>query len=175
MRHDVLEAYVEGGVGVGGEDGALLADDIFRLAVLVDYVISDLHPSQPRVSWCSMSCNSYIMYKKLVGGMQHTRMLTIMPSPLLPPTVAVTTTKVSLATKFRMHRSTFLSLGPRAVRSNFKALTDAIRSTRPQMYCSNARGKAIVLYLLWAEEYYPLVLSKKRKGDYLLLHVHVCT
>ena len=48
-------------------------------------------------------------------------MLTTCPSPLLPLIVAVTTTNVSLFTKFRMHRS-FLVLWPEcATRSNLRA------------------------------------------------------
>jgi hypothetical protein len=48
-------------------------------------------------------------------------MFTICPSPLLPSSVAVTTTSVSLFTKFRMHRS-FLLCGGLAMRSNFNAV-----------------------------------------------------
>lgn len=94
-----------------------------------------------------------------------------MPSPLLPPTVAVTTTNVSFATKFRMHRSVFLSLGPRAVRSNFRALTEAIKSTKPQMYCSSARGSAIVSVLgvsSWSEQFSVLCVLVRLPVNWIL-------
>lgn len=50
-----------------------------------------------------------------------TCILTTCPSPLLPLIIAVTTTSVSLFTKFRIHRS-FLELWPEcATRSNLRA------------------------------------------------------
>ncbi len=49
-------------------------------------------------------------------------MLTCCPSPFEPPTVTVTTTSVSLATKFRIHRSDFLCWPDGcAVKSNLSA------------------------------------------------------
>lgn len=49
---------------------------------------------------------------------ERTCISTFCPSPLFPPTVAVTTTRVSLLTKFRMHRSCGLDS---ATRSNLRA------------------------------------------------------
>jgi hypothetical protein len=73
-------------------------------------------------------------------------MFTRMPSPLVPLTIAVTTTSVSLATKFRMHRSFLLSCDcDVAGRSNFNALAQEMKRTRLQMYCSNDRGSAMVV------------------------------
>lgn len=73
-------------------------------------------------------------------------MFTRMPSPLVPLTIAVTTTRVSLATKFRMHRSFLLSCDcDVACRSNFNALAQAMKRTRLQMYCSSDRGSAMVV------------------------------
>jgi len=51
----------------------------------------------------------------------RTCIFTICPSPLLPPTIAVTSTRVSLATKFRMHLSYFELCPVCACRSNFRA------------------------------------------------------
>src|ERR1700753_4104769 len=48
-------------------------------------------------------------------------MLTIIPSPRLPLTIAVTTTSVSLVTKFRMHRSFFALCPGCATSSNLRA------------------------------------------------------
>lgn len=48
-------------------------------------------------------------------------MLTICPSPFCPLTIAVTSTRVSLATKFRMHRSYLLEWPVCACRSNLRA------------------------------------------------------
>lgn len=84
-----------------------------------------------------------------------TCMFTRMPSPLVPLTIAVTTTNVSLATKFRMHRSFLLSCDcDVACRSNFNALTQAMKRTRLQKYCSSDRGSAIVVVVdavcVWA-------------------------
>lgn len=76
---------------------------------------------------------------------QLTCILTRMPSPLLPLTIAVTTTRVSLATKFRMHRSFLVSCDWEvAWRSNLRALAQATRSITLQMYCNRDRGGAIV-------------------------------
>ena len=85
-----------------------------------------------------------------------TCMFTRMPSPLAPLTMAVTTTSVSLATKFRMHRSFLLSCDcDVACRSNFNALAQAMKRTRPQMYCSSDRGSAMVVVVdavcVWRE------------------------
>lgn len=83
-------------------------------------------------------------------------MFTRMPSPLVPLTIAVTTTSVSLATKFRMHRSFLLSCDcDVACRSNFNALAQAMKRTRLQMYCSSDRGSAMVVVVdavcVWRE------------------------
>lgn len=82
-------------------------------------------------------------------------MFTRMPSPLVPLTIAVTTTNVSLATKFRMHRSFLLSCDcDVACRSNFNALAQAMKRTRLQTYCSSDRGSAMVVVVdavcVWA-------------------------
>lgn len=72
-------------------------------------------------------------------------MLTRMPSPLLPETIAVTTTRVSLATKFRTHLSFLLSCDCEvAWRSNFRACAQARKNTILQTYCSNDRGIAMI-------------------------------
>ena len=55
------------------------------------------------------------------AALRRTCILTCCPSPLLPPTIAVTRTRVSLATKFRIHRSYLLLCPVCAERSNFKA------------------------------------------------------
>lgn len=74
-----------------------------------------------------------------------TCMLTRMPSPLLPETIAVTTTRVSLATKFRTHLSFLLSCDCEvAWRSNFRACAQARKNTILQTYCSNDRGIAMM-------------------------------
>ncbi len=72
-----------------------------------------------------------------------TCMLTCMPSPLVPSTVAVTTTRVSLATKFRTHRLGLLPL-LWAWRSNLSAFAKATNSSTLQAYCSSDRGGAMV-------------------------------
>ena len=48
-------------------------------------------------------------------------MLTVWPSPFCPLTIAVTSTKVSFATKFRMHRSYLEEWPVCAWRSNLSA------------------------------------------------------
>ena len=63
----------------------------------------------------------------------HTCMLTVCPSPLAPPIVAVTTTSVSRDTKFRMHRSDFLCWPwGCAVRSNLRPTADGGHVARRQ-------------------------------------------
>lgn len=58
-------------------------------------------------------------------------MFNVWPSPLLPLTVAVTTTNWSLATKFRMHRSFCLDSWPGwACISNFRAVMRGRRKAR---------------------------------------------
>lgn len=47
-------------------------------------------------------------------------MFTTCPSPLVPPTMAVTTTRVSLATKFRIHRWYLALLPGWEARSNLR-------------------------------------------------------
>lgn len=91
-----------------------------------------------------------------LAGARLTCMFTRMPSPLAPLTIAVTTTNVSLATKFRMHRSFLLSCDcDVACRSNLSALAQAMKSTRLQMYCSSDRGSAMVVVVdagcVWRE------------------------
>jgi hypothetical protein len=53
-RVHVLEAHVEGGVGVGSKGVAVFADDVFGLVVVVAHCIADLHsvsslPHTPRL------------------------------------------------------------------------------------------------------------------------------
>lgn len=71
--------------------------------------------------------------------------MTTMPSPLKPSTLAVTTTSVSLATKFRMHLSFFPCL---ASRSNFRAEMEVSKRNMLQTYCSHVRVNAmLVMYV----------------------------
>lgn len=60
MGHDVLEAHVEGGVGVRSEDGALLADYVLRFSVLVANVIQDLYTRIQRQRVYQSVCTVYI-------------------------------------------------------------------------------------------------------------------
>lgn len=57
-------------------------------------------------------------------------MLTICPSPFCPLTIAVTSTRVSLATKFRIHRSYLLEWPVCAWRSNLRAEEKGIAARR---------------------------------------------
>ena len=57
-------------------------------------------------------------------------MLTCCPSPLLPDTVAVTTTSVSLLTKFLIHRSFLAECPGCATRSNLRADERVARTAR---------------------------------------------
>lgn len=73
-------------------------------------------------------------------------MFTRIPSPLLPLTVAVTTTNVSLATKFRIHLSLRVSCDWEvAWRSNLRACAQATNRTILQTYCSSDRGSAMLV------------------------------
>lgn len=133
----ILKADVEGGVGVRCEYGPLLASDILWLSVLVPYSIPDLR--RRGFSICSPCVQRDCPASAL------TCMLTRIPSPLLPDTIAVTTTRVSLATKFRTHLSFLLSCDCEvAWRSNFRASAQARKSTILQTYCSNDRGIAMM-------------------------------
>jgi len=81
------------------EDGPLLAGNVLGAAVLVaDGVLDLFRPAGPEVS-------TGVPSQEVAAGKQPTFMLTTMPSPFSPLTVAVTTTSVSLATKLRMQRS----------------------------------------------------------------------
>jgi hypothetical protein len=71
-------------------------------------------------------------------------MLTTIPSPFIPPIVAVTTTKVSLETKFRMHLSDLWLRYGNAWRSNLRASVHTRRSRIPHKVCSNDLGYAIL-------------------------------
>lgn len=75
-------------------------------------------------------------------------MLTIIPSPLLPLTVAVTTTSVSLLTKFRIHLSFFALCPGCATRSNFNACelngNSAIERRSRRGRKGRAKGPAIM-------------------------------
>lgn len=137
----VLEAHIEGGVGVRREYGSLLAGDVSRAAVLVTDGVSDLQGGR-----YGQGQHEKKRKKSCFPGIRHGRtcMLTVWPSPFDPLTMAVTTTNVSLATKFRMHRSFLPSRCGTAARSNLRASTDAMSSTMLQTYRSRARGKAIM-------------------------------
>lgn len=68
-------------------------------------------------------------------------MFSCMPSPLYPSTIAVTTTNMSLATKFRMHLLERLSCPLPAWMSNFRAsVPTASRSSALQTFCSTDRA-----------------------------------
>lgn len=153
---EVLEADVKRSVGMRREDRPLLAGDVLGLSVLVSYGIADLcsGDAPPPVSTSVCLVESVRAWSSLKStwpplfpprATQLTCMLTRMPSPLLPLTIAVTTTSVSLATKFRTHLSFLLSCDcDVAWRSNLRACAQATNSTRLQMYCSSDRGGAMM-------------------------------
>ena len=66
-----------------------------------------------------------------------TCILTIWPSPLDPSTMAVTTTKVSFATKFRIHRWYLVWLPVWAARSNLSASDVDIRTNHRKRAARN--------------------------------------
>jgi hypothetical protein len=94
-------------------------------------------------------------------------MSTFMPSPLYPSTVAVTTTNVSFATKFRMHLTRLLSPALFASISNFNASEQASRKNKLNTVrsndweyamstsmvffngCSSLKGKLLDVALSW--------------------------
>lgn len=120
-----------------GEDGPLLADDILWFSVLVAHGIPNL--SSTRQTSASQAPPAYRPASSAL-----TCMFTRMPSPLFPDTIAVTTTSVSLPTKFRTHRSFLWSWECEvAWRSNLSARAQARKSARLQMYCRSDRGVAI--------------------------------
>lgn len=89
-----------------------------------------------------------------LGKAARTCMFTLIPSPGSPSTVAVTTTSVSLATKFLTHRSLCLSLCFTAPISNFRAsatakkrkmLLKALRKDREDVMLDWCLGEADVL------------------------------
>lgn len=82
----------------------------------------------------------------------HTCIFTIIPSPLDPLRVAVTTTRVSFDTKFRMHLSDFLSWCGYAWRSNLSASAQAKNNRKLQSVCTSDREIAMV-ELLSRDEY----------------------
>lgn len=73
-------------------------------------------------------------------------MLTTIPSPLNPSTVAVTTTSVSWPTKLRMHLS-FVWLSPPlcAASSNLRALATPMSSNKLPSHCSVERCAAMAV------------------------------
>lgn len=92
-------------------------------------------------------------------------MFTRMPSPLLPLIVAVTTTKVSLATKFRIHRSFLLSCDwDVAWRSNLRACAQATKRAILQIYCSSDRGRAMVSVEGWGVLRWCFLLKGQKGG-----------
>ena len=68
---DVLKAHVKGGVGMRGEDGALLADNVLGLAILVPCRVRDL--------WRRLSV-SHCPYSMPSQSLARTCMLTCIPS-----------------------------------------------------------------------------------------------
>lgn len=145
----VLEADVECSIRVGREDRPLLAGDVLWPAVLVSYRITDLCVGDDSCQHRFRTGQAVVLPAAQQRGRcvgRLTCMFTRMPSPLVPLTIAVTTTRVSLATKFRMHRSFLLSCDcDVACRSNFNALAQAMKRTRLQMYCSSDRGGAMAV------------------------------
>lgn len=141
-RQHILEADIKGCVRVRREDRPLLAGDLLGPPVLVAHGVYDLSRAQP---WLASPPS------RRGGGANWqsarlTCVLSDMPSPLLPLTMTVTTTNVSLPTKFRMHLAFFLSeLWDFASMSNLSACAQAMKRTRLQMYCSSDRGSAIVM------------------------------
>lgn len=112
----VLKADIESRVGVRSECHPSLASEISWLSVFVTHGIADLKRDS--------SNQQPLPHHRVItwGGDQHalTCMFTICPSPLLPDTIAVTSTRVSLPTKFRMHLSYFELCPVCACRSNFR-------------------------------------------------------
>ena len=157
VYEDVLEADVEGCVGVGGERHARFASNVFWVAVFVAYCVFDLfvvstlasclqiskHASNWLLSRIPPSPHSYIQPSPFLPTLssilttstssrpsqfpEHeqqkkpTCMLRLCPSPLAPSEVTVTTTSVSLPTKFRIHRS-LLTCAVAAAISNLSAV-----------------------------------------------------
>lgn len=95
----ILKAHIKCRVSVRCESHSLLASNVLRLAIFISYSIPDLKDIS------NFACQLLNFHHQF----QLTCMFTTIPSPLDPLIVAVTTTKVSLETKFRMHRSDFLS------------------------------------------------------------------
>lgn len=109
----VLEADVECGVRMGCECHSRLTDNVFGSPVLIANCILDLGDEVCQQGVTQAGSHS------LCRGL--TCMLTICPSPFCPSTIAVTRTKVSLDTKFRMHLSYLLLCPVCAARSNLSA------------------------------------------------------
>lgn len=128
-----------------GEDGSLFASDVLWLSVVVTDCVLDLRRNLPvstiiksRNSSCTGMCAR-------VWDWQPTCMLTVMPSPLCPLMIAVTTTSVSFPTKFCMHRHGFCSWPACACRSNLRAWARETNRRTLQAYCSSPLRNAIVL------------------------------
>lgn len=107
----IFEADVKGGVGMGSESHSCFAGYVFGFSVFISNGIFNLIPVYHQWLHCLTGVHTAI----------RTCMLTICPSPFCPLTIAVTSTRVSLATKFRMHRSYLLEWPVCAWRSNLRA------------------------------------------------------
>ena len=125
---DVLEADVEGAVGMGGEGGARLALHVLGFGVVVSEGVEDLKNTTVQLADASMP--PYFRFQRSVLA-ALTCILRVWPSPRFPLTVVVTTTNWSLATKLRMHLSLLFDSWPGcAWMSNLRAETRGRRTTK---------------------------------------------
>ena len=107
----VLKAYIKCRIRMRCESHPCLSNDIFRPSVFIPHCILDLNePGRLANLACSCGVSSIL-----------TCILTICPSPFCPSTIAVTRTRVSLPTKFRIHLSYLLLWPVCAARSNLSA------------------------------------------------------
>lgn len=125
-RQNIFKAYVESGVRMGCESQSGLSNYVLWLSVLVVLGIFDLTE------------RSAIASIAKIGS--PTSIFTTCPSPLVPPMVAVTTTKVSLDTKFRMHRWYLPLLPEWACRSNFSEQATDSNANQESSATKDVRG-----------------------------------
>lgn len=133
---EILVADVKASVGVGGKHGGRVASNIAGAAVLVAEGITDLSLRISIIIQFIQSSSGRLLSRQ-PGLRPRTKMLTVMPSPLKPPTVDLALTMVSRLTKLRMQRSLrWLSPPVCAASSNLRALAAERRKRRPQSHCS---------------------------------------
>ena len=132
----VLEADVKSSVGVGCECHSRLSDYILGSSVFIADGVFDLSSAR------EVSNASFVTAGSELRG-PLTCMLTTCPSPFMPSTIAVTSTSVSLPTKFRMHLS-YLVLEPVcAARSNLRAQEKGRMAMKSSKLCIGV-GHAIL-------------------------------